>query len=145
MALQYLALILLPFVIAIAWLAGGRSERAATAAILTAWSLGLALTDLRLGRVSIGLAISDAGLLVALGRLALGHDRWWLLAAAAAQGLAVAAHLAMLLRNDLSPAAHVSALVVFDILLLLALLVGVMERWLAGEAPASKGLRSVPT
>ena len=145
MALQYLALALLPVVIAVAWFAGGRPERAATAAILTAWSVGLVLAEWRIGRVSVGLALTDLGLLIALGRLALGHDRWWLLAAAAAQALAVAAHLAMLLRDDLSPAAHLSALAVFDALLLLALLGGVMERWLAGEAPTSKGLRSVPT
>lgn len=145
MAPQYLGVFILPLIVATAWFGGGRPERTATAVILTAWALGLALSEWRIGRVSAGLALADLGLMIALGRLALRHDRWWLLVATSAQALAVAAHLALALRSDLSESANMTALAVFDALLLAALLGGVLERWLSGESRPATRLRAVRT
>lgn len=142
--LQLLLILLLPPAAALAWFRGGRPERTAVAAILAAWSVGLALADWRLGRSAVGPALSDLGLLAALAWLAFRHDRWWLLAAAAAQSLAVAAHVALALQADLTQGENLAALSVFRLLCLLALSGGVVERWLAGEPAAAPGLRTAP-
>lgn len=136
-------LVLLPLAVAAAWFRGGRPERTAAAAILIAWALGLALADWRIDRTSAGLVLGDLGLMLALGRLTLRHDRWWLLLATAIQGLAVAAHLALALLPDLTEMANFAALTVFRLLLLFGLLSGVLERWLAAEPPAAEAGKTV--
>ncbi|MGA0544594.1 hypothetical protein ACO2Q1_04935 [Brevundimonas sp. VNH65] len=146
MALQYPVFVFatLSLAVGLAWFFGGRPERAATAAILIAWAVGLVLFDWKIGRLSAGLALSDLGLMLVLGRLALTRDRWWLLAATAAQALAVASHLARLLLPDINETANLAALAVFDLLVVLALAGGVAERWLAREAPATHRSHQVP-
>lgn len=138
--LQLLLVLLLPLAAALGWFRGGRPERAAVAAILAAWAIGMALADWRLGRSAVGPALSDLGLLSALAWLALRHERWWLLVAAAAQSLAVAGHFALALQPDLTEGENLAALSVFRLLCLLALSGGVVERWLAGEQAAAPGL-----
>ena len=138
--LQLLLILALPFAAALAWFRGGRPERAAVAAILASWSVGLALADLQLGRSALGPALCDGALLVVLGGLAFRQDRWWLLAATATQSLVVAAHLALALQPDLTETENLAALAVFRLLCLLTLSAGVLERWLAGEPPAAPGL-----
>jgi hypothetical protein len=140
LAVQSLLLVLLPSAVALAWLRGGRPERTAAAALLTAWCLGFALADWRLGRISVGTAAADLGLLVVLGLLALRHDRWWLLAASAAQALVVAAHLAVITRPGLTLDENAMVLCVFRCLVAVCLLAGAPERWLAGETHAAPGL-----
>lgn len=138
--LQLLLILCLPLAVAVGWFRGGRPERAAVAAILAAWAVGLALADWRLGRIAVGPGLSDLGLLAALTWLSFRHDRWWLLFATAAQSLAVAAHLALAVHPDLTEAENLAAISVFHLLCLLALTLGVLERWLAGESPAAPRL-----
>jgi hypothetical protein len=54
--------------------------------------------------------------------------------------LALMVHLAMVLSPDLDGRADVSARAGLGLLLMISLLAGVAERWLAGETPVSRSL-----
>ncbi len=134
------AVLILPF----AWIRGGHPERAGVAVLLLNYVVGPIVQEWHLGRMLVGLAITDVAMLAALVWLALRHDRWWLLFAAAAQALAVGAHLALAVRPDLTERDHIAALWVFGVVALYGLLAGVGERRLAGEAPVAPPLTSRP-
>lgn len=138
--IQYAFLLALPPVIAAAWFGGGRQERMTTGIVLVAIAFSGLLDGWRIGRSQTGAALCDLVLFLVLLYLALSRDRWWLLVVAATQGLVVTAHLALVLRPDLTSMENLAAVNVFYILGLLGLLGGVIERWLAGEKPAGPSL-----
>lgn len=86
----------------------------------------------------------DLGFFAAIVWLALRRDRWWPLAAAACGGLTLIAHALVFMTPDLQQA-HIRMDVAsrwgIGVLMVLCLAAGVVERWMAGEPPASSGAR----
>lgn len=72
------------------------------------------------------------------GGLALKGDRWWPFAMTATLALVVLVHVSMALTPDLDHRADLSARLGLGILTTMSLLLGVFERWLAGERPVSE-------
>lgn len=70
--------------------------------------------------------------------LALRSDRWWPLVAAASLTLCVVVELLERMNPGLSEYAAASAQLGLWIVVYLALVAGVGERWLAGERPVSE-------
>lgn len=139
--LQSFYLISILVVFAVAWFRGGHPERAGVVALLLTYVAGPFVFDLNFGRMRAGIALADVALLVALVWLSLRYDRWWLLFASAAQTLSVVSHAALLVNAEVTPRENMAAQWVFGLLALYALLAGVGERWLAGEAVAAPPLR----
>lgn len=125
-------------VCAIAWRWGGRPERFAAGVLL----LSALPTDLANGWVvggfRPGFIAVECAILLAFGWLTLRSNRWWVLAATAAAGLVVLVAVLRLLNPTLSHSAMVSAKIGLAYVIDLALLLGVWERWLAGEAAAAR-------
>lgn len=139
---QLAALFLTVTTIAVAWARGGHPERMGAAAILIWVTISVATPDwlhsIVLGDVSIFEAALELGLLVVFLGMAMKGRRWWPFAASAVMTLSVMVYLAQFLVADLDRRAEISAHVGLTIALNLTLLVGVFERWLAGEPPASE-------
>ncbi|MEJ6789679.1 hypothetical protein BrevBR_09000 [Brevundimonas sp. BR2-1] len=95
------------------------------------------LVTWRIGDVYLDSAIEDVLWTVFFGWMAFRSDRWWPFAATAAMGLVVLVHLLTMV-TDISWGAAVSARVGLGIVANLAVLAGVVERWMAGEAPVSR-------
>lgn len=127
-------------VFAWAWLRGGHTERTAVAAFVLAFLVSLLLQGVTLSGFRLGEAVVDLALFGAMVWLALRRDRWWTLAAAAFGGLTLIAHGLMFLTPDLQPS-HIRMDVAsrwgLGVLMILCLGAGVIERWMAGEAPVS--------
>ncbi len=138
----YLLLSLLVF--AVAWMRGGHTERAGVAIFVLAFVASLMVQPLTVNQFRLGEALVDLALCGALVWLALRRDRWWTLAAAAFAGLTLIAHALMFMTPHLEQA-HVRMDVAsrwgIGVLLILCLAAGVLERWMAGERPASNEAR----
>lgn len=127
------ALVIFPF----AWLRGGRPERAVVGFQLASYLLAVVLQDWRWGSLFIGVAVVDLGLWLGLVWLSLRYDRWWLMIAAGAQTLNLMTHPVLLLGASLTARESVAAQWVFTLVTLYSLLLGVLERRLAGESPGA--------
>lgn len=139
----WVAYVLYFAVVILCWLRGGRPERLCAALLL--WShlaLGPSLT-LNIGDVYLDTIAEDALQFLLFGWLAFRAERWWPLVATAAMVLTLVVH-ACTIWTDISWAAAVSARVGLAILEYVALLAGVAERWMAGEAPVSRIGRDRP-
>jgi hypothetical protein len=130
------ALVIFP----LAWMRGGHPERAVVTILLVAYVSGPFVQSWQWGRLLAGVAVVDLVVWGAFLWLALRHDRWWLLLAAAAQTLNLVAHAALVMTPSLTTREHVAAQWVFTLVSLYALLLGVFERHLAGERPAAPSL-----
>ncbi len=142
---QLFYLILSLVVFAFAWLRGGHTERAGVVIFVAAFVASLMLQPLTVNGLRLGEAGADVVFFAAMVWLALRRDRWWTLAAAALGGLTMFAHALMWVTPDLSQA-HLRADVIgrawgIGTAMVLCLAAGVLERWLAGEAPASREAR----
>jgi len=141
---QLFYLLLSLAVFAWAWLRGGHTERTGVAVYVMAFLISFLLQSVTLNHFRLGDATVDLVLFGALIWLALRRDRWWPLAAAAFAGLTLVAHALMFMTPDLSEA-HIRMDVAsrwgLGVLLVLCLAAGVVERWMAGEAPVSVSAR----
>ncbi len=124
-------------VYAVAWLWGGRPERFAAGVLLVFGLLTDPANGWSLGAYRPGFMAMDSAVFLALGWLAFRSDRWWVLVAAAGSALIFLAVVLRLLNPGLSHDAMVSAKIGLAYVIDLALLLGVWERWLAGEPPAA--------
>lgn len=106
--------------------------------LIIAYFVSLA-PPLMIGRLHADHALEDALLMLFFGWLSLKHDRWWLFAMTACVALVVMVHLTMVLAPDLDRRADIAARLGLGVLTMVALLAGVIERWLAGEPPVSAG------
>lgn len=122
---------------ALAWLKGGHTERFGVTVMIIAWVASSA-PPVMIGRVHADHAVEDVILMLLFGALALKGDRWWPFAMTAALALTVLVHVSMLLGPDLDRRADISARLGLGVLTTTALLLGVAERWLAGERPVSE-------
>lgn len=123
----------------IGWWRGGHTERFAVAVLI--W-------DAALTRVTGGMpgghelvAASEFAVAVVFVGLAIRSQRWWTLVAAAGLVLCVLVFILEWTTPGLSRYAAISARLGLWGLILLSLLAGVAERWLAGEPPVSAGAR----
>lgn len=145
---QIFYLLLSLVVFAVAWLRGGHTERAGVALFVAAFVASFLAQGITLDGFRLGEAMVDAAFFGALVWLALRRDRWWTLAAAALGGLTMVAHVLMFLTPDLTEA-HIRGDIIsrawgIGTMLTLCLAGGVVERWLAGEEPASRSARWAP-
>lgn len=135
----YLVLSLVVF--ALAWTRGGHTERAGVAILVCAYVVSLVAQFIHLNGFRIAEAIIDLMILGGFCWLALRRDRWWTLAATALAVLVMAAHTVTFLTPELTAQqirADVAARWGIGVLVILSLAAGVVERWMAGEAPASR-------
>lgn len=127
--------------IMVAWIKGGHPERlgactfliwAAASITAPAWLHGIAIGELPVFEMAVELTV-----LAVFVRMAMRGGRWWPFGAAAVMTLSVLVYLVQPFVPELDRRAEISAHVGLAAALSLALLTGVVERWLAGEGPAS--------
>lgn len=127
--------------ILIAWIKGGHPERLGACAILIWMATSIAtpawLDDVMVGDVPLFEVARELALLVVFVRMALKGGRWWPFNASAVMVLSVLVYLARAFLPDLDRRAEISAHVGLIVALDIVMLVGVGERWLAGERPVS--------
>lgn len=125
------ALVIFPFV----WLRGGRPERGVVAILLACYLLVPVLEGLRWGSLMAGVLAIDLTAWIGMVWLCLRYDRWWLLFVTGAQTLSLMAHPVLMLSPSLTLRESIAAQWAFTLVALYSLLLGVVERRLAGEAP----------
>lgn len=86
-----------------------------------------------IGDVIVDPAVEDTLMLLIFGWLAVKSNRWWPFVVTATTALTVLVHLLSIV-TDISWDAAISARVGLALLMYVAMLGGVAERWLAGEA-----------
>jgi hypothetical protein len=131
MGYRNLFIALLAGTVLYAFRTGGRPERWTAAMFVIAGLLTLLLHSpwpVRYVGLETSVLIVDAALLVALLAIALHADRFWPLAMAALQTMAVAAHVAKALDVRLGAGAYQQALVVWSYATLPLLALGVWRR-----------------
>lgn len=122
---------------ALVWLKGGHAERFGVAVLLSGALIEIFFVHWQIGELEVGIATTQAVLLLIFGRLAFSSDRWWPLAVTGCLMLIMTVHLLTVL-TSLSFYAAMSARVGLWLLLHVILLAGVAERWLAGEQAVSR-------
>jgi hypothetical protein len=123
---------------------GGREEQIAAGGLLLGWIATLVLRDPRWDGAQVGAFVVDGAFLALLTALALRSDRYWPIATAGFQLLAVTTHAARVLDKHLSGWAYATAEVIWTQLVLVALAVGVWGTWRArGRAVAAQGLEAL--
>lgn len=127
------------FTFAVAWWRGGHPERAGVAIFVVAYTVSILVQGLSIGDLRWGEALVDLATLGAFVWLAIRADRWWALVVCAFMFLTMVAHGVMIIVPELDQRGDVAARWGLGLAAILALLGGVFERWLAGEAPASMG------
>jgi len=141
------AQILTPFVLlylvaglaglSLAWLKGGHPERLGAVLWLIGWLLALLVNDLRVGDLRWAVALVDLGAFAAFLWVALRFERWWPLGVSACMVLILVVHLSVILIPEMTPLGEASAQLGLGLVTVLILAAGALERWLAGEPPAS--------
>ena len=118
------------------WRWGGHPERFGAATLLLVDMASTLYYRWWIGDVQVGSAADDVIQLLIFGWLTLRSDRWWPFVVTASLALMVMIHFLTIV-SDLPSFATTSARVGLWILLYVALLAGVAERWLAGEKTVS--------
>lgn len=135
---SYFLLVVSLMVFALAWLKGGHPERFGVLIVTIAYLVAAVAPPVRvLGDMFLYDAIADTVLLAIFLRMSFRGDRWWPFLAAVAMFLTDVVHAAMVLIPELDTRADISARMGLTLLMIIALLAGVGERWLAGEQPVS--------
>jgi len=119
--------------LALGWSLGGHVERRATVAYLLAMLASLMVQNVETDRIRWLLILIDLFFVVFIFRLALTHDRWWLLTACAALLLVMFAHAALLIDTTMSARTNAATRWIFESMFHLCLIAGIGERWLARE------------
>lgn len=121
----------------VAWFRGGRPERIGAGVLLVTFLTSYLIMDWEIGGFFWASMVQDCVRLLIFGWLCFRSDRWWPLVVTAAYGLAVLAHSLRLVDPGFSQVALASSYIGLGYVIDLALLLGVLERRLAGEAPAA--------
>lgn len=137
MTVFFWALHILGFMsVVLAVLRGGHAERFGAAVLLLNQLTVPFYEGWSIGQFEPGTAIDDAVLTLIFIAMAVRSSRWWPLVAAAALALCVVVH-GLTLLTPITQYASVSARIGLWTVIHLALLAGVVERWLAGETAVS--------
>ncbi|HEY0600654.1 hypothetical protein [Brevundimonas sp.] len=123
-------------VYAIAWFAGGRAERFGVGVFLLSNLLASRADAWEVSGYYPGFMVLDALGFLIFGWLCLRSNRWWPMGCAAALGLIVLSDAIRLIEPGYSHYAMASAKIGLFYVSDLTLLLGVWERWLAGEPAA---------
>ena len=123
-------------VYAIAWTRGGRVERFAAGVLLMDFLATSITFHWNVDGVHLACLAQDNVRLLIFGWLCFRSNRWWPFVLTTAQALMIFMHGARLLDPAVSHMALASSHVGFLYLADVSLLLGVCERWLAGEPPA---------
>lgn len=110
--------------IILAWWKGGRDERLASTALLTAALVSPILQSHRYASPELGIVLVDIGLFAALLGIALFSRSFWPIWAAGFQLCGVAVHLAAAKSPFMLPATYADALAIWTFPVLGALLLG---------------------
>lgn len=122
----------------VGWLRGGHPERFGVAVLIVNDLLAVNFyTTWRTGGFDIGFAVAETALMLIFGGLAFRSDRWWPLAITALLALMVLIHV-LTIMTPVPYYASLSARVGLWLVLYVILLIGISERWMAGEAPVSR-------
>jgi hypothetical protein len=115
---------------------GGFEERFIGLSCLLALAVTIGFRDYSWPKVQWGGFIADTALLVVLVVVALRAAKYWPLAGASIQLLAVITHVAKLLDVGMGQWAYITAGVIWSYALMVALSIGVWNHARAGRAPA---------
>jgi len=118
-----------------AWLRGGHTERFAVAVLF--WDYAITRSTTGMAGAHQLVAASEFVLALIFAWLAFRCDRWWTLAVSAALVLCVLVFVLEWTNPDLPRDAAISARLGLWCCIHLGLLIGVGERWLAGERAVS--------
>jgi hypothetical protein len=114
-----------------AFIRGGVEERLTAGGLMTNVAATVVMRDYSWPQLQRAGFIVDILLLVLLLAIAMRTRKFWPLAAAAFQLLAVLTHVAKMIDPDLQQWAYITAIVIWTYLLLIALGVGVWNSWRA--------------
>ncbi|MBU3970359.1 MAG: hypothetical protein KKE42_09760 [Alphaproteobacteria bacterium] len=134
---QVAGLVFSILVFAAAWLQGGHPERFGVMVNLVCWLVSVFASSLTIGDMPVGVALADIGLTGVLVWMAMTGERWWPFAAAAFMLLTLMVYLSLILAPGLDQRADYAARLGLFICVVGTLLIGIAERWLAGEPPVS--------
>lgn len=121
----------------LAWFRGGHPERFCVGVLLFNQTTVIYYDRWLVGAFEPGTAVDDVVLLLIFGVLAFRSRRWWPLVVTAALALCVVVH-GLAATTPITHYASVSARIGLWTIIELALLAGVLERWLAGERAVSR-------
>ena len=121
----------------IAWARGGRPERFAAGVLIVDFMVTSLTFSWTIDGVHLPALLQDCVRLLIFVWLCFQSNRWWPFVVATANGQMIFVHVAQLLNPAVTQYAVASAHVGLLYLIDLTLLFGVLERWLAGEPPAS--------
>jgi len=122
----------------VAWFRGGRPERFGAGVLLLGGLLANPANAWEVGGVYPAWVALDGASFLVFAWLCFQSDRWWPMVAASGFGLIVLSQVIRLMDPTFSHYAMVSAHVGLGYVIDLALLVGIFERWLAGEPATSR-------
>lgn len=128
------------------WLRGGHTERLAVAVLF--WDYGLTRSTAGMAGAHDLVGVSECVVALIFAWMAFRSGRWWVLAASAGLALCALVFILEWTNPDFHIDAAISARLGLWGLIHLALLAGVMERWLAGEravSPTAAWRRRLPT
>lgn len=118
-----------------AFLRGGVEERLTAAGLLTNVAVTVLLRDHSWPELQRAGFVVDVGLLLLLIGIALKSPKYWPMAAAGFQLLAVLTHIAKMIDPNLQQWAYITAIVIWTYLLMIALGIGVWNSWRARRLP----------
>ena len=122
---------------------GGREERLASAAFLVSIAVTLLFRDQRWPALQRGAFVADSALLVTFFVMAMRTSRFWPLAAAGFQLLAVMTHVAKMIDPALQQWAYITAGVIWTYLVLVTIAIGTWNAWRGRSQPA-KAVAAAP-
>lgn len=127
----WLGYLILVMVCGGALLKGGREERIGAGALLISVCVTILLRDRSWPHVQLAGFAMDIFVLLVLGAISLRTPKYWPLAAAGFQLLAVLTHVGKLIDPNLNQWAYLTAIVIWTYLVIVALGVGVWNCWRA--------------
>lgn len=141
----WLGLVVLLIVCGGAFWKGASEERYAAAGILLSLMVTVLTRDHQWAHVESAVFVADTSLFIALLVISMKTPKFWPMAAAGFQLLAIMTHVAKVMDAGLQQWAYITAGVIWTYLLLIALGVGTLNTWRAGRQPTEAAARPAAT
>lgn len=139
----WLGPLILLLVTAAAFWKGGSEERYTAGGILLSFMVTVLTRDNSWQHVESAVFVADTSLFIALVVISLKTPKFWPMAAAGFQLLAIMTHVAKVMDAGLQQWAYITAGVIWTYLLLAALGVGTWNAWRASRQPAGADARGI--